>query len=295
MANVIFYPSYIEAMKTLPANKQIKLFWAIANRTLGEEDIPLDKTLSGMFSLIEPIIESNRKRFENGKKGGEFGKLGGRPKKQTTPDGNADKTSSEKVFKGTYTHNPIGVCDDEPSETPDIDKDTDKDTDKDKDTDIDIDSDEDEDGTGSARAQASYGKAAYEDGNIGSMPKTKTAKIDFRAVIGDYNSVCVSLPAVKCLTDARRAAITARIAEHGFENLHEVFVKTENSDFLCGRNRPTGRSSVGRGFSGRNSEEGTWRASFDWLLNKANFVKVLEGNYDPKPSPPSDLDDLFPD
>ncbi|MDR0486283.1 MAG: hypothetical protein LBH29_06115 [Elusimicrobiota bacterium] len=36
--------------------------------------------------LIKPQIDANNKKFENGKKGGEFGYLGGRPKKEETPN-----------------------------------------------------------------------------------------------------------------------------------------------------------------------------------------------------------------
>ncbi|HNX13634.1 MAG TPA: DUF6291 domain-containing protein, partial [Oscillospiraceae bacterium] len=106
MPNVTFYPSYIKAMKTLQPNEQLQLFWAITNRTLGEADFPMDEKISGMFALIEPIIESNRKRFENGKKGGEFGKLGGRPKKQTAQRKNTEKSASPEEFGGSCCRNP---------------------------------------------------------------------------------------------------------------------------------------------------------------------------------------------
>ncbi|HPS34721.1 MAG TPA: hypothetical protein PK854_05615 [Oscillospiraceae bacterium] len=106
----------------------------------------------------------------------------------------------------------------------------------------------------------------------------------------DFNRICVSLPAVKCLTDERKKAVRARSAEHGAESLREVFEKAENSDFLCGRN-PT--NATISGYRGTRTSGEPWRASFDWLLNKANFVKVLEGNYEPKPYERSDLDDYF--
>ena len=51
--------------------------------------------------------------------------------------------------------------------------------------------------------------------------------------------------------------------------MKEMFTKAESSDFL----------------KGSNSKD--WRASFDWLMKDSNFAKVLEGNYDNKPSPPN--------
>jgi hypothetical protein len=45
--------------------------------------------------------------------------------------------------------------------------------------------------------------------------------------------------------------------------IEEVFLLAERSDFLKGTN-------------------GKWNATFDWLMNENNFVKVLEGNYENK-------------
>ena len=42
--------------------------------------------------------------------------------------------------------------------------------------------------------------------------------------------------------------------------MKKAFELAEESDFLSGRN-------------------GTWNASFDWLMNDTNLAKVLDGNY----------------
>jgi len=81
-----------------------------------------------------------------------------------------------------------------------------------------------------------------------------------------FSQICTSLPKPKKLTDTRNKAIKSRLKEYGKETIIEVFQKTNNSDFL----------------SGRNSE---WIASFDWIMKSANFVKILEDTYVNKSKP----------
>ncbi|MBQ2811000.1 MAG: hypothetical protein IJF12_02400 [Alphaproteobacteria bacterium] len=77
-----------------------------------------------------------------------------------------------------------------------------------------------------------------------------------------YNEICVSFPRLTVLSDKRKKAIKARLNTYSVEQLKEVFIKAEASDFLKGKNN-------------RN-----WSANFDWLIADGNFAKVLDGNYD---------------
>lgn len=88
-------------------------------------------------------------------------------------------------------------------------------------------------------------------------------------VVDAYHKICVSFPQVQKLTDGRKRLIRARLNQFSFEHIEKVFLLAEASDFLKGTN-------------------GKWSASFDWLLNESNFVKVLEGNYNNKPSTPTE-------
>lgn len=79
----VFYRSFYEAIETLKKEEdQLKLMIAIIHRGLGMEDVPLSGVALGMFALIAPQLEANHKRYENGKKGAPYGKLGGRPKNE---------------------------------------------------------------------------------------------------------------------------------------------------------------------------------------------------------------------
>ena len=72
----------------------------------------------------------------------------------------------------------------------------------------------------------------------------------------------VGWPKVRLLTDSRKAALTRRLEEHGLPAWGDVLRKAAKSSHCRGDNS-----------SG-------WRASFDFLTKRANFLKVLEGNYD---------------
>jgi len=92
-----------------------------------------------------------------------------------------------------------------------------------------------------------------------------------------FHEACPALPRVMALNDTRRKHLTARwrevdadakltSAEDGIEIFRAVFAGVNKSDFLCGRTQQRG---------GR-----TWQASFDWLIQPTNFLKVCEGHYE---------------
>lgn len=85
-------------------------------------------------------------------------------------------------------------------------------------------------------------------------------------IIGLYNEICVSLPKVKTVSNARKTAIKSLVNKYDIEQIRTVFTKAETSNFLKGNNNHS------------------WQANFDWLIKDSNFVKVLDGNYDNKTS-----------
>ena len=90
-------------------------------------------------------------------------------------------------------------------------------------------------------------------------------KIDYKGIVAAFNSICVSFPSVKALSDARKKAIKARLNTYSLDDFRTLFEKAEASSFLKGKN---------------NSN---WSATFDWLIKDSNMAKVLDGNYDDKP------------
>lgn len=90
-------------------------------------------------------------------------------------------------------------------------------------------------------------------------------KIDYKGIVAAFNSICVSFPSVKALSDARKKAIKARLNTYSLDDFKTIFEKAEASSFLKGKN------------------SSNWSATFDWLIKDSNMAKVLDGNYDDKP------------
>lgn len=90
-------------------------------------------------------------------------------------------------------------------------------------------------------------------------------------VTDEYNDKLSELGQVKVLSDKRKAHLKACIkqfknTDHNFENVEtwsRLFDYISTSDFLMGR-------------------KAEWSASFDFIINKSNLLKIVEGQYDNK-------------
>jgi hypothetical protein len=87
----------------------------------------------------------------------------------------------------------------------------------------------------------------------------------YESIIGLFNSMLPELPHVNLITDERKKTIKARWTTSGktqtLDWWKEFFAHVGRSDFLMGRAKDD------------------FRASFDWVTKKSNFVKIIEGNY----------------
>ena len=78
-----FAKSYYDAIKRMPYEVQAEIYPALVEYALfGKQPKTLSDIAMGVFTLIKPTIDVNTTRYKNGKKGGEFGMLGGRPPKK---------------------------------------------------------------------------------------------------------------------------------------------------------------------------------------------------------------------
>ena len=90
-------------------------------------------------------------------------------------------------------------------------------------------------------------------------------KIDWVGLMNWYNSLFRDkLPAIKSMTETRKKAVKARIAQYGKESFRTVFNLVLQSSFLLGGN------------------DHNWKCDFDWIFKQANYTKILEGNYNGK-------------
>lgn len=101
--------------------------------------------------------------------------------------------------------------------------------------------------TASATTQVAASPAASSDGF------TRFADYFNRSVAD------TGIPKITRLTDARKNALRSIFKEYGRQTVETVIAKVIASDFLA---RQWGK------------------VSFDWIFKKANFLKILEGNYD---------------
>lgn len=88
----VFYRSFFEAIEKLKKNDKLTVYSHLCRYALGEEVDELDGVPGAIFDLIKPQIDANFQRYENGTKGGKYGKLGGRPKTPKEPQENPKQT-----------------------------------------------------------------------------------------------------------------------------------------------------------------------------------------------------------
>lgn len=131
--------------------------------------------------------------------------------------------------------------------------------------------------------QVSIGKFSIDKNNIVKEKEEKEkneSQGDSTApqeIVDLYNSICISFPSVRTLSDTRKRTIKARLKTFTLDDFKELFEKAESSSFLKGDNPRK------------------WKATFDWLIKDANMAKVLDGNYDNQRDSNSsfDLDEFF--
>ncbi len=86
-------------------------------------------------------------------------------------------------------------------------------------------------------------------------------------VVEVWNELATEIgrPKVRDLTPERRQQLKARIAGYSIDDFTDAISRISRSPFLRGE----------RGWAG---------VTFDWLIKKSNFQKIIEGNYDGQPA-----------
>lgn len=62
--SVLFYRTFTDAIKELPEDQQLEVFWAIANYGLDGE-IPKSGVAAALLTAFRPVIDKNNRKFEN--------------------------------------------------------------------------------------------------------------------------------------------------------------------------------------------------------------------------------------
>lgn len=92
--------------------------------------------------------------------------------------------------------------------------------------------------------------------------------IDFERLAAFWNTTMADkgIKQISKMTDKRKSAVAARGREYGKDAIVRAIKKAAESKFLNGDNNRA------------------WIATFDWMFLPKNFPKVLEGNFDNKPT-----------
>ena len=82
--SVVLYRNFYEALQPVGDKAYKRIMNAVLKYSLDGEESELTAMENAVFQMARTQIDANNRKYENGKKGGEFGKLGGRPKKEIT-------------------------------------------------------------------------------------------------------------------------------------------------------------------------------------------------------------------
>ena len=123
--SVVIYRNLFEALQGVSDKSYKRIMNAILKYSMDGEESELAGVERAVFQLAKTKIDANNKKYENGKLGAEYGKLGGRPKKDNKPQENPTETptdplndkckmlndieeskkeSKEDIFKNNITH-----------------------------------------------------------------------------------------------------------------------------------------------------------------------------------------------
>ena len=101
---MIFYASWWESIKELPVVVRNEVLNTVVEYGIeGVMTSEQGQMTKAIMALIKPQIDANNQKYENGCKGGEYGALGGRPKKK--PQENPTETPEKPQENPTETPN----------------------------------------------------------------------------------------------------------------------------------------------------------------------------------------------
>lgn len=253
MEDVIIKDEWLNAIEVLPSKIQGEILFVITNYICkGVVMENMKPTVKAVFSLIKNQIDISKSRAENGRRGGQKkqdeSKLEANDeanvkqnpsKSQANTQANAKQTPKQMLSKsqanGEANIKQNFLKEKENEEIPPTPPKEDKEKEK--------------------KENTPYGVSKKEELSLANT-------IDYNALFILFNNTFSGkLPVISKLTDARKKAIKARIAEHGKESIKIVFDNILKSKFLTGYNNQN------------------WHANFDWIFAPSNYAKILEGVY----------------
>lgn len=241
--SVVFYKTFYDCIKELPEESGYALYNAVCEYAFNDIEPDLSGLEAGIFGMIKVQIDANNKRYENGKKGAEHGKKGGRPKKGEESDGNAvpEKEETPKGIPCDKAENPKGDITSEKEETPNVN--------------------DNDNVNENIKKETPNG---VKKSTI-TVSEETVCQTDVRHIVEKWNALNIYgiVPISKLNSSSKRyKSLVARMKQYGIQDVLSAIDRIKDSDFLQGKNNKG------------------WTITFDWFVLPNNFPKVLEGNYD---------------
>lgn len=113
--SMVFYRIFMEALDCLDAESYKEAMQGVMRYAMDDEEPNLTGAAKMAFLFMKPQIDSNNRKYENGRKGAEYGRKGGRPKKETPEEPHNGASETPKKPHKNPTETPKGE-----SETPNV-------------------------------------------------------------------------------------------------------------------------------------------------------------------------------
>lgn len=243
----MFYASFNKAIKRYKSPEiRLAIYEAITNYAIDgvqPDEKTADERVLSAFDVIKPIIDTNTKKRKGGSKGGRHTNTDDEPEVSDTKNHRLHdcktigyENENHRLQKSASNVNVNVNVNDNVNANEHVNV--------------------------NANADVDNTSSSDEEDESAEPTTASRQRVPYQEVVDLYNSVCISLPRVREVSNSRRKAIRSRYKKYGIEGIETVFHMAEESDFLTGR---TGN--------------GKWTASFDWIMKQSNFLKILEENY----------------
>ena len=243
---LLFYKNHWTQIESLSDDDLAKLFRAVFNTTFGGKQTDVEASLSPSalmayrFIMLQISLDSEKYQETCRKR----------------------KAAADKRWNKKENHANASFAMHDKDE--DEDKDEDKNEDKDKDKDEDVDEDKDKDNSSTAAAVNKSDSAQVQEAAAAAekvfLEKSRTMFMPwFNKLLDDNDS---KIPKLKEMTPKRSRRIKEILNSYGQQKLVDCCRHAARSAFLNGKGK-------------RNQ----FVATFDWIIDEENFLKVLEGNY----------------
>jgi hypothetical protein len=105
--SVVIYRNLYEALQGLSDKQYKRIMNAVLKYSMDGEESELSNIENAVFQMAKTQIDANNRKYENGKKGGEFGSLGGRPRKKKETEENEHQIESYDEIVNDMRFNPL--------------------------------------------------------------------------------------------------------------------------------------------------------------------------------------------